>query len=455
MRLLILLAMLTLVPVGTAYAQLYCQAPQQLWDDAGNQHSTTGSWCFYLVPEEAPEATPTPQPTSTPVISQRTPTSTALPDSGQRVVPDQYRTITSALVGIQPGQTVLVKAGVYRELVTVRVRGVTILGELDSGSGQRAWIDGQCERVHGVYVVADDVTIRGLGIRDTTEAAVLIGSERATSRAHIDGNSIENYNCLQTGDQYAAGVAAWYAGSGHRVTGNTITSGGPKGNGIWFKSNTAQPSGGGHLISGNTITGGYDGIGGEEEGSPRGGFDRNTIITGNTVRDCADDGIQVEGGGQNIVVEDNTVTDCGVGFAVATALTGPLTLRRNTVTLTKLGTAYGMMACYKVGRSSTATVYIQDSVCVADGTQFGANVGKGIQQTNSGIGGLVVERNTWNVTAYVYELTSMPLVGSRFDYNCFTFSDPTRFVQWPTGHYNTLGAFSLATGHERNGRTPC
>lgn len=448
MRLLVLIALCLagLVPVGTASAQMYCQAPQRLWDDTGAEHSTTGGWCFYLMPEEAE---PTAVPTSTPATSTPTrvlPTRTALPDTGQRVVPDQYATIAQALVGIAQGGSVLVRPGVYNELVTVRTAGVTIQGEL--GGGQRAWIDGQCERVHGVYVVADDVTIRGLGIRNTTEATVLIGSERATTRAHVDGNTIENYNCQQTGDQYAAGVAAWYAGPGHRVTGNNITRPGPsKGNGIWFKSNAAQASGGGHQILGNTITGGYDGIGGEEEGSPRGGFDRNTRIEGNTVRNCWDDGIQVEGGGLGTIVRDNMVEECGVGIAFATPLTGPLLVENNTIRSGSPG-FYGQLACFKAGRSSPATIEVRGNSC----TLTGATVAHGFQQTNSGAGVWKVTNNQFRVTGYVVETTTQAGVGTVFDYNCYQTSDTEgRLVKWAGVRYNTLEAFRAATGHERNG----
>lgn len=441
MRVLGLLILLGLVSVGTASAQMYCQAPQRLWDDTGAEHSSTGGWCFYLMPDETPA---TPVPTSTP--TRVPPTRTALPDTGQRVVPDQYPTIAAALAGIPVGGTVLVRPGTYNELVTVRTAGVTIQGEL--GGGQRAWIDGQCDRVHGVYVVADDVTIRGLGVRNTTEAAVLIGSERATARAHIDGNAIENYNCQQTGDQYAAGVAAWYAGPGHRITGNYITrSDRSKGNGIWFKSNAAQASGGGHLITGNTIQGGYDGIGGEEEGSPRGGFDRNTQISGNTVRGCWDDGIQVEGGGLSIVVRDNTIEECGVGIAFATPLTGPLLVENNVIRSSSPG-FYNQLACFKAGRASTAVITIQGNSC----TLTGATVAHGFQQTNSGAGVWKVTNNQFRVTGYVVETTTVAPAGTTFDYNCYQTSDTEgRLVKWAGTRYNTLEAFRAATGHERNG----
>lgn len=429
---------------GFEYDEVRCYTQEPVTQP---QH-TDLSCLFENIRPASAAPVPTPAPTSTPVVGQATPVPTPHADTGQRVVPDRYSTITAALVGVQPGQSVLVRAGTYREIVTIRTAGVTIVGE------PGAIVDGQCERVHGVYITADDVTIRGLSIRNTTEAAVLIGSERQTARTTVDGNEVRNYNCLQAGDQSSAGVAAWYAGPGHRVTNNVITrTARSKGNGIWFKSNsTDAASGGGHTITGNAISGGYDGIGGETEGNARGSFDRDTLIARNTVENCWDDGIQVEGGGQNIVVQDNVIRECGVGVAFATPLTGPLTVERNTIRSGSPG-FYGQLACFKAGRASTATIVVRDNDC----TVTGPTVAHGFQQTNSGAGVWQVTNNVFRVNGYVVETTTPAPAGAVFDGNCYQTSDTTgRLVKWAGVRYNTLLAFQAATGHERTGRlAPC
>src|SRR6476646_7344467 len=109
--------------------------------------------------------------------------------------------------------------------------------------------------------------------KKSTDSALLINEDTSQpSRAIIEGNIIQDYNCKDAGEQLAAGISAYYSGSGHRIVGNRITrrveiSGPPRGqgNGIWFKSSSQRPSGGGHYLAQNTIVGGWDGIGGEVE----------------------------------------------------------------------------------------------------------------------------------------------------------------------------------------------
>src|SRR4030042_379320 len=117
------------------------------------------------------------------------------------------------------------------------------------------------------------------------------------SNTTLEGMTVQDFDCAWSGEapsswgQFRAGIAAWYTGPGMRITNNLIqhrTSGSPYGvaDGIWFKSNDHNPSGGGHYIAGNTIIGGWDGIGGEEEGSAHGPFDRDTITETKPIPDC-------------------------------------------------------------------------------------------------------------------------------------------------------------------------
>ena len=171
--------------------------------------------------------------------------------------------------------------------------------------------------------------------------------------------TLQNFDCTWTNEepadwgQYRGGVAAWYTGSNMTITNNLIehrTSGEVRGSAdpIWFKSNDNNPSGGGHYVAGNTIIGGWDGIGGEEEGSAHGTFDRDTIVENNTIRDTWDDCIQVEGGDANVRVRNNDLSGCGTGIAFAAPMSGPLYLEDNTIHDLVTG-LYANHVCYKTG----------------------------------------------------------------------------------------------------------
>lgn len=485
----ILLATFVLLALTTeTSAQLFCGPSQELFDENGVSLWESGAFCLRLdglwtatpTMTETPVPTDTPTPTSTlaPTATfTQAPTNTAAPRpptftpaaaptflptatvvaGTQRHVGvgQPYSTIGSALVASAAGDTILVHAGTYPEKVTIV--GKTGLTIQSAGDGP-SWIDGGCVRANGIEINGNDVTIRGLGIKKTTAAAILIGYNAPNTnnaRATIEGNTLQDYNCTGAGTQNSAGIAAWYAGGGHRIVGNTITrrvevagAQAGQGNGIWVKNNSGSISGGGYLIAGNVITGGYDGIGGETEGDTRGAFDRDSIIERNTIRNCADDGIQIDGGGMNVVVQDNVIEECGSGVSFAAVLTGPATVRRNTISSSTRG-YYGTVICFKIGRASTAFVYVENNVCRADGSAYGPNIAKGMQQTNAGMGGIIATGNRYTVSGYVYELGT-PLAGSRLDDACLESSDPTRFVKWAGVVYTTLASFQAATGQELN-----
>jgi plastocyanin len=79
-----------------------------------------------------------------------------------RRVPEQYPTIQSAVDAADPGDLVLVGAGVYREEVTVTTPSLTIRG-LDRNA---TIIDGEFVRGNGIAVLADGVAIENLTARN-------------------------------------------------------------------------------------------------------------------------------------------------------------------------------------------------------------------------------------------------------------------------------------------------
>src|SRR3990167_6565696 len=193
-------------------------------------------------------------------------------------------------------------------------------------------IDAGCAAEHNVIVEADNVTLRGMTLSNANEAAVYIGAQENVT---IEDVTIEGFNCADGEGQYRAGVACWGC-SKLTVRDSDISTDKTFGNGIWVK-NYGLRTGGGHVFSRNRITGGFDGIGGEPEDQPYGGVYKDTLIYRNTVRGCADDGVQVEGGNINVVVAGNDIAGCGLGIALAPTITGPLRVCCNIIRDLKVG----------------------------------------------------------------------------------------------------------------------
>lgn len=356
-----------------------------------------------------------------------------------------FATVRQAVAAASPGQTVRIRAGTYRESVVID-KPLT----LEAYGDGPVWLDGSCSAQAIVTVRSSDVTLRGLGLKRSAGAGVSI--ESGAARVTVENSTIQDFNCANAQEANRAGIAAWYPGRGIRLVGNTIRyraelSGGPRGggNGIWFKSDSSRPSGGGHYIARNMVIGGWDGLGGEPEGDPRGSFDRDTVIENNVVRDCGDDGIQVEGGGQNAKVVGNDIAGCGTGIAFAAPMSGPLYVERNYIHDLVTG-PQGNLFCYKVGNSTSATVYLTENRCLVGP---GAD---GLKQTNSGLGPIVSRRNVFQVGRYVFELGNRPPAGSSFDYDCLYTTDSSRFIKWGDTRYSDLASFQRATGQELNGR---
>jgi hypothetical protein len=301
----------------------------------------------------------------------------------------------------------------------------------------------------------------------TNGAGIVLPDKAGVSRLKVQGSTIQDYNCddgaPDTRNQNQAGIAIWSGnGSGHTLTGNTIvrrvdvpgTQRG-RGNGIWFKSDSELPSGGGHTVTDNIIIGGYDGIGTEVEEDVRGGFDRDSVIARNAVRDCQDDGIQVEGGSLNVYVQDNVISGCGVGIALNPVTNGPLYIERNHVTgRAPGGPNLGVLACFKVGSPGSGIAYLTENVCDIV-NPLSPTQGNGVQQTNTGVATYIVTGNRFTVGRYAYLFNTTPTADSRFEGNCFASASPT-FVQWGVLRFSTLPSFTLATGADAGGSMgPC
>ncbi len=375
---------------------------------------------------------PTGRPTRTPTDAE-----TVYVGPGER-----FETISEAVAGAREGAVVLVHAGTYREQIEI-----TKPLRLEAYGNGAAIIDGGCERENAIRIpTSSDVVLSGLQLRNTTGAAIKIGDGPddmpAPSHLLIEGMFISDFNCQEQDVQALAGIAVWYSECCLEIRGNVIryrTEGDVhgKGDGIWFKSNSERPSGGGHTIADNVISGGWDGIGGENENDPHGTLDRDSIVEGNRVRDCWDDGIQIEGGNANVMIRENYVTRCGSGIAFAPTLVGPLYVERNVIRDMRVG-LYENQFCFKVGNPGQGVTYLTNNICETDGD--------GISQTNSGVAPIVSRGNCFRVTRYVWEIGDDS--GMDFDGDTVWSSSEDRFLEWAEQKYATLQEFQDATGQE-------
>lgn len=409
-------------------------------------------------PSALPSATPAPSPSpsvspsASPPLASPSPSPSTQPSTspgGGAIVVNPGESIQAAVNSAPAGATVIVRAGVYAESVSIP-RPLTLAGE------PGAVLEGNCGLTHGVTVNnIPDVTVQGLTIRNYRGSGVQVYGQDA-DRISVLGNDIHDFACAGGSNSTYAGASFWYSGSHQRVIGNTIryraaqpTRGGQ--NGIWFKSSdgAGEASGGFHTVTDNRVIGGWDGIGGEGEDAVHGVWDGNATVLRNHVSDCWDDGISAEGftGGSHF--SDNRVENCGLGFANASRNNrGEVRFERNVITSNAVG-FYGNQACFKLGDGGTQTAHIVGNRCTL-------TVGDGLAQTNAGISTLVVTNNVWQTGRYIFEITNLPGSGTTFDRNCMATTDPTRFIKYGNVRYPDLAAFRAATGQEANGRVgPC
>jgi len=313
-------------------------------------------------------------------------------------------------------------------------------------------VDVACRADHDIEVLADGVTIRHMTLLNANEAAVRIGTQR---NVVLENVTIRGFNCANQEGQHRAGVACWGC-TALAVRNSHIETSRTYGNGIWIK-NYGTGTGGGHTVTGNTIIGGFDGLGGEPEDVAHGGVYKDTLIAGNHIVDCEDDGIQVEGGNVNVRVQDNVIDGCGFGVAFAPNITGPLYIERNQIGSSDAN-LYGSLGCFKIGdaRDSGATgvAYVSDNDCLIGANCISggdAKCGDGFKQTNGGLSPIVARRNCIQVQRYVLEAGDVFPGGTSFDEDTLWTSDATRFVKWGGTRYGSLVAWRSATGQETGG----
>lgn len=368
-------------------------------------------------------------------------------DNGPGSQQQPFATIQKGADVAGPGDTVQIAAGVY-EPFTIDNSGtsgspITFRGTVG------AWADGNCDD-YAMHIEADYIVIEDLGARRSNEEVVRLD---AADFVTLDGMTVTDWNCGEGEDQYRAGIASWFGGRALTVTDSylerRVTVAGSDvgfGNGIWVK-NTGAAAGGGHEFTGNTIIGGWDGIGGEPEDETWGVFNGNTTIANNTISECDDDGIQVEGGTHNITVSGNHISGCLIGIAFAPALGGPFTILRNVIVGPQPRRGEGP-AMFKAGDNSTGEVMIYHNSFFA-----GSLDADGFKQTNSNLRNIRLLNNAIFAGRYTWE-TSSHTGTVTADYDALYTTDNDRFAKWDDTQYSDLDDLQSDEGQEMHGISP-
>jgi hypothetical protein len=212
--------------------------------------------------------------------------------------------------------TVIDVANKHRHCVEIRASYVIVRG-LTLKNAQRDGV--RVGRVHDVVIERCDISGWGRRVRrfgKNLEAGIRCERGKAVKRLIVQRNRIHDPRC----DANAWHEKSDQAGHGCHPTG-------PQGL-VW------DDNAGNHVIRYNEITGDdrhcfNDGMGGVRNFTSGGFPGPDSDVYGNIVRDCNDDGLEIEGGGRNVRVWGNFIDKTMGGIATATCWTGPLYVFRN------------------------------------------------------------------------------------------------------------------------------
>lgn len=146
-------------------------------------------------------------------------------------VPDDYPTIQAAVNASSPGGTVFVKTGTYHEHVTIN-KSLSLVGE----DAQNTTIDGDDTGGNVVNVVADNVTLSGLTIRN--------------SQTGYSGIRLASASNCRVFNNYV--VNNWYGILLHQCSGDNVAENNIRNNGDGVHIESLSKN---IAVTGNTITG--------------------------------------------------------------------------------------------------------------------------------------------------------------------------------------------------------
>ena len=106
-----------------------------------------------------------------------------------RRVPQQYRTIQTAVDVASPGDLILISPGVYREEVKVTVPSLVIRGT----DRNRVIIDGEFRRPNGISITADGVAVENLTVRNALLNGVFWTGVRGYRASYVTAYNNADY----------------------------------------------------------------------------------------------------------------------------------------------------------------------------------------------------------------------------------------------------------------------
>jgi len=294
-----------------------------------------------------------------------------------------YATVAAGVGAAQAGDTITVRAGIYREAVSFGRSGSVAAGDITLRGEPGAILDGTGLSGQGLTIDGRSyIRIVGMTVRNFTGAGTPVGIGVGGSSSFIElrGNLIHN---IENPNGNAHGIA--FYGSGSTPMSHIVVEGNEIRNCRLGQSESLVLNGNidGFVVSGNTIHDndniGIDFIGFEGTGPPGQDQARNGICADNVIYnissatnptyggDRSADGIYVDGG-RDIVIERNKVDNCDIGVEVACEHSGHaasnVTVRNNFISRGYQGNI--LMGGYAASRGSAFNVIVvNNTTCQA------------------------------------------------------------------------------------------
>jgi hypothetical protein len=337
---------------------------------------------------------------------------------------DPLRGLAAAEAAAQPGDLMLVHAGVYEGTFVVRKsgeRGRPIVWRA-AGDGEVV-IDG-CGAERGVSATdLHDVFFEGLSIRNSQFGMVAHRSSDIVVRGcHFYGNE---YGFTGTSNDPV--MRRFY------IADNVF-----EGPSVWPRSRgiedarAVQVCGEGHVVCYNRVRGFGDGIDIMYD-TPNRAID----IYGNEISECTDDAIEMDFGETNVRAFRNRITNCFEGISTQPVYGGPCYIFRN--------------AMYNLEYTAFKLHNAPSGVLLLHNTSVKAGAAWPLY-SRAAVRRVVSRNNVFVGTEAEYGMEFSPeMIGCDLDWDGFGGGPFARFGKWEGRGYETLEGFREGTGMERHG----
>ena len=369
-----------------------------------------------------------PEPTRTLHIYPKTYT-------GERNEP-AYIQLSEAVADLRPGDLILLHAGEH----TIGPEGVTIDSSgtpkapivfRGAGDGEAVLDAGGAEMIFDIRN-ADHLFFEDLSIRNGRYAFRADGASWLTvRRCHISDIYMGFYS-------YSEHSTHWYLAD-NVIIGRNVN---------WYPRTQDNPAhtgvniyGRGHVVCHNRIGRFWDCLAIANYGKPPHDLDLQCVAIdfyNNDLFDAVDDGIEADYGCHNIRVFGNRIRNAHTGLSAQPSYGGPIYFVRNELySITSLS--------LKLHNWCTGLeIYHNTMICARGAFRSYARWQNALLRNNLFLG----------ASGYAIE-TGSPHPRTSLDHNGYRRADPERLFKWFDGEkeerYNSLGAFTEATGFERHG----